>query len=43
LIAVTGYSEVADKQRTREAGFAYHLTKPADPTRVAELIARKSA
>jgi signal transduction histidine kinase len=39
MIAVTGYGDVADKRRTQEAGFSHHLTKPADPTRVAELIA----
>jgi signal transduction histidine kinase len=41
LIAVTGYGDVADKRRTREAGFTYHVTKPADPNYVAELIATK--
>ena len=40
LIAVTGYGDVADLKRTREAGFTHHITKPADPTRVAELIAQ---
>ena len=39
MIAVTGYGDVADRERTRAAGFSHHLTKPADPTRVAALIA----
>ena len=39
LIALTGYGDVADKRRAQEAGFSHHLTKPADPMQVAELIA----
>jgi signal transduction histidine kinase/ActR/RegA family two-component response regulator len=39
MIAITGYGDVADRERARKAGFAYHLTKPADPTWVARLIA----
>jgi two-component system, sensor histidine kinase len=39
LIAITGYGDVADRERTRLAGFAHHLTKPADPLRVGRLIA----
>ncbi len=39
LIAITGYGDVADKERTRLAGFAHHLTKPADPARIGHLIA----
>ena len=39
MIAVTGYGDIADRERTRAAGFLHHLTKPADPTRVADLIA----
>ncbi len=40
MIAITGYGEIADRERARKAGFAHHLTKPADPTQVADLIAR---
>jgi signal transduction histidine kinase len=39
MIAVTGYGEVADRDRARDAGYAHHLTKPADPSVIAELIA----
>ena len=39
MIAVTGYGEVADRERARTAGYAHHLTKPADPGVIAELIA----
>jgi CheY-like chemotaxis protein len=28
LIALTGYGQYEDKERAREAGFDYHLTKP---------------
>jgi signal transduction histidine kinase/ActR/RegA family two-component response regulator len=30
LIALTGYGSEADRERTREAGFAHHLLKPVD-------------
>jgi CheY-like chemotaxis protein len=30
LVAVSGYGQEADKQRSHEVGFAQHLTKPVD-------------
>jgi CheY-like chemotaxis protein len=30
LVAVTGYGQRSDRRKTREAGFAEHLTKPVD-------------
>jgi PAS domain S-box-containing protein len=30
LVALTGYSQAADRERSREAGFAGHLAKPID-------------
>jgi CheY-like chemotaxis protein len=39
LIAVTGYGDVVDRARTRAAGFAHHLTKPADPAELVRLLA----
>jgi CheY-like chemotaxis protein len=42
MIAITGYGETADRERARKAGFAHHLTKPADPIKVADLIAAAS-
>jgi CheY-like chemotaxis protein len=30
LIALTGYGQPSDRQRTREAGFDHHLVKPVD-------------
>ena len=31
VIALTGWGQRQDRQRTREAGFDHHLVKPADP------------
>jgi len=39
LIAVTVRGRLADRVRSREAGFAYHLVKPADPGDLLELLA----
>lgn len=39
LIAVSGYGHAADKQRSREVGFARHLTKPVDLAELKELLA----
>jgi signal transduction histidine kinase/ActR/RegA family two-component response regulator len=39
MIAVTGYGDVADREKARLAGFTHQLTKPSDPTQVAALIA----
>jgi DNA-binding response OmpR family regulator len=30
LIALTGWGQEKDRQRSRTAGFDYHLTKPAN-------------
>jgi CheY-like chemotaxis protein len=30
LVAVTGYGQVEDQERTRAAGFVRHLVKPVD-------------
>jgi CheY-like chemotaxis protein len=38
LIALTGWGQLEDKQRTREAGFDLHLTKPVDAVALAQLI-----
>ncbi|HEX7689552.1 MAG TPA: response regulator, partial [Burkholderiaceae bacterium] len=31
LIALTGWGQQQDRQRTRESGFDHHLVKPVDP------------
>jgi signal transduction histidine kinase/ActR/RegA family two-component response regulator len=41
LLAVTGWGQVADKERARGAGFDEHLTKPVDPERIEKLIAAR--
>ena len=40
LVALTGWGQDEDKQRTREAGFDHHLIKPAEPAALQELIAK---
>ena len=30
LVAITGYGQEADRQKTRAAGFVHHLVKPVD-------------
>lgn len=30
LVALTGWSQVRDQQRARDAGFDHHFSKPAD-------------
>jgi CheY-like chemotaxis protein/two-component sensor histidine kinase len=39
LIAVTGWGQPEDKQRTHEGGFDHHLVKPVEPTALARLLA----
>jgi PAS domain S-box-containing protein len=43
LVALTGYGQEEDRRRSREAGFAQHLTKPFEPSaldRVLETLGR---
>jgi CheY-like chemotaxis protein len=39
FIAVTGYGDIPDRQRSKASGFHAHLTKPASPKDIARLIA----
>ncbi|MET0982577.1 MAG: PAS domain-containing protein [Telluria sp.] len=39
LIAVTGYGQEADRERTKAAGFDYHLVKPLDPKALFGILA----
>ncbi|QDV36880.1 Aerobic respiration control sensor protein ArcB [Tautonia plasticadhaerens] len=38
LIALTGWGQEADRQRSKEAGFDLHLVKPVDPDDLIELL-----
>jgi two-component system CheB/CheR fusion protein len=38
LVALTGYGQMEDRIRSREAGFDAHLTKPVDPTVLSALL-----
>jgi two-component system CheB/CheR fusion protein len=40
LVALTGYGQPTDRQRSLEAGFDEHLLKPVDPTALEALVAR---
>ncbi len=42
LVAVTGWGQDTDLQRTKEAGFHHHLVKPVDPDQLSEIIAGKA-
>jgi CheY-like chemotaxis protein len=39
LLALTGYGQDEDRRRSREAGFDFHLVKPADPEELHRLLA----
>ncbi len=42
LIAITGYGREEDRQRSRQAGFDHHLTKPVDPRDLQPLLVRSA-
>jgi signal transduction histidine kinase/CheY-like chemotaxis protein/uncharacterized membrane protein len=39
LVALTGWGQDGDRERTAQAGFDHHVVKPADPVIVQQLIA----
>ena len=39
LVALTGWGQEQDRQRSKEAGFDHHLTKPADPQALRDCFA----
>jgi two-component system CheB/CheR fusion protein len=43
LVALTGYALPDDLRRAREAGFDAHLTKPAHPDEIEDVLARAGA
>src|ERR1700722_11254991 len=38
LIAMTGYGQTEDRERSKESGFEYHLVKPVDPGKLQNLL-----
>jgi PAS domain S-box-containing protein len=38
LVALTGWGQADDRRRTAEAGFDDHLTKPADPRQIQQIL-----
>lgn len=38
LAALTGWGQAEDRRRTREAGFEYHLVKPAEPDELDQIV-----
>ncbi len=43
LVALTGWGQAQDRERTAEAGFDAHLVKPVAPRELLEVIARSAA
>ena len=43
LVAVSGYGQTQDRERSSAAGFDAHLTKPVDTNKLAELLSRACA
>jgi CheY-like chemotaxis protein len=38
IVALTGWGQAEDRQRTAAAGFDDHLTKPADPSEIQRIL-----
>jgi CheY-like chemotaxis protein len=38
LVAITGYGQQEDHQKSKQAGFDYHLVKPVDPQQLQQLL-----
>jgi signal transduction histidine kinase/ActR/RegA family two-component response regulator len=43
LVALTGWAQDEDRQRSKEAGFDFHLVKPVDPAALKRLLAELPA
>ena len=41
LIAITGWAQDSDKERSRAAGFDHHLTKPIEPDALLDLLSQR--
>ena len=42
IVAVTGWGQEEDREKSREAGFDVHLVKPVDPNDLVRLLEAKS-
>jgi CheY-like chemotaxis protein len=42
VVAVTGWGQQEDRDRSQKAGFDHHLVKPIDPAELAKLIAGRN-
>jgi len=38
IVAVSGYGQEQDRERSKSVGFDYHVVKPIDPTVLAGLV-----
>src|SRR5205823_10945944 len=38
IVAVSGYGQEQDRERSKSVGFDYHVVKPIDPTALASLV-----
>ena len=43
LIALTGYGQDSDRERSRHAGFDHHFVKPTDPSALFDVLHRCAA
>jgi len=43
LVALTGYGQAADRQRSFQAGFDDFVVKPVDPTRLTQILTDRTA
>ena len=43
IVALTGWGQAEDRQRTADAGFDDHLTKPADPEQIHRILEEVAA
>jgi PAS domain S-box-containing protein len=43
LVAITGWAQDSDKERSRAAGFDHHLTKPVEPEALIRLLAERES
>ncbi len=41
LVAISGWGRAGDREKAAEAGFDFHLTKPADPARIQSILAAR--